>query len=388
VRDAAGLWDHAKEAPRASTRHIVLRLPEGVRYATGDHIAVYARNRPELVEAVLQRLNLAPDSVLVLSGQSARLRHLPIGTPVTARQLLSDFVELQDPAAKSDVRALAGVAVNPATKATLAALVEDPQAFQARIADKRVTVVDLLQSYPDIALQIGGLLELCAAIRPRFYSISSSPRDNPREATLTVGTLAAPAWSGIGQYRGFASSYLMGLQPGETLLGYIRRPNPVFAPPDDPRLPMILVGPGTGIAPLRGFLRERAAQQGSGEKIGRSLLFYGCRHPEHDYFYADELAKLQADGVVDVHTAFSSDGRADHRFVQDALKAQADAVWDKIEEGAPIYVCGDGRFMAPAVRAALIEICQQKQGIGHEAASAWLESLIQNGVYHQDVFGT
>jgi len=388
VRDATGLWDHSREAPRASTRHIVLRLPEGVRYATGDHIAVYARNRPELVDAVLQRLNLAPDSVLVLSGQSARLRHLPIGTPVTARQLLSDFVELQDPAAKSDVRALAAVATSAAIRAALTALAEDAAAFQAQIADKRITVVDLLRLYPDIALQIGGLLELCAAIRPRFYSISSTPRDNPREATLTVGTLAAPAWSGIGQYRGFASSYLMGLQPGETVLGYVRRPNPVFAPPVDPRVPMILVGPGTGIAPLRGFLRDRAALQRNGEKIGRSLLFFGCRHADHDYFYRDELAQLQADGVVDVYTAFSSDDIAPHRFVQDALKAHADVVWDKIEEGAPIYVCGDGRFMAPAVRAALIEICQQKQGISHEAASAWLESLIQNGVYHQDVFGT
>jgi len=388
VRDPTGLWDHSKEAPRASTRHIVLRLPDGVRYATGDHIAIYARNRPELVDSVLQRLNLAPDTVLVLSGQSARLRHLPIGTPVTARQLLSDFVELQDPAAKSDVRALAAAATSKTTRAALSALLEDSTAFQAQIADKRMTVIDLLRHYPDIALQIDGLLELCAAIRPRFYSISSSPRDNPHQATLTVGTLAAPAWSGIGQYRGFASSYLMNLQPGDTLLGYVRRPNPVFAPPTDPRLPMILIGPGTGIAPLRGFLRERAAQHAAGEKIGRSLLFFGCRHPEHDYFYADEISQLQKDGLVDVHTAFSSDATSPHCFVQDSLRAAADIVWEKIEEGAPIYVCGDGRFMAPAVRAALIEICQQKQGIDHEAASAWLESLIQNGVYHQDVFGT
>jgi len=388
VRDATGLWDHSREAPRASTRHIVLRLPEGVRYATGDHIAVYARNRPELVDAVLRRLNLAPDSVLVLAGQSARLRHLPIGVPVTARQLVSDFVELQDPAGRADLRALAACASTHATRDLLLGLADNSAAFQAQIADKRVTVVDLLQRHPDIALQIGGLLELCAAIRPRFYSISSTPLDDPREATLTVGTLDAPAWSGIGQYRGFASSYLMGLQAGETLLGYVRRPNPVFAPPADPRLPMILIGPGTGIAPLRGFLRERAAQARAGEPIGKSLLFYGCRHPEHDFFYRGEFAELAQAGVVEVVTAFSSHDGHPHRFVQDALRAHADAVWDKIEEGAPIFVCGDGRFMAPAVRAALIAICQDKQGISHEAASAWLESLIQTGVYHQDVFGT
>jgi cytochrome P450/NADPH-cytochrome P450 reductase len=245
----------------------------------------------------------------------------------------------------------------------------------------------LLTRYPDISLGLEGLLELCAAIRPRFYSISSSPLDGASEATLTVGTLLAPAWSGIGQYRGFASSYLMGVAPGDTVLGYVRRPNPAFAPPADPRLPMVLVGPGTGIAPLRGFLRERAAQKRAGEPVARSLLFFGCRHPEHDWFYRDEMKAWEAEGVASLHLAFSSVEGHPHRFVQDALRDAADAVWDAIEEGAPIYVCGDGRFMAPAVRAALIDICQRKQGLGHEAASAWLESLIQNGVYHQDVFG-
>jgi len=391
VRDPTGLWDHAKEAPRASTRHIVLRLPEGVRYAAGDHIAVYARNRPELVDAVLQRLSLAPDAVLVLQGQGAKLRHLPIGTPVTARQLLTDFVELQDPATRNDVRALLAAASSANTRTALSALVEDTDtaraAFQRDVAEKRMTVLDLLRTYQDIALGIEGLLELCAAIRPRFYSISSTPLDTPHEATLTVGTLDAPAWSGIGQYRGFASSYLMSVPAGDVVLGYIRRPNPVFAPPQDHRLPMVLIGPGTGIAPLRGFLRERAAQQRAGETVGRSLLFFGCRHPDHDWFYREEMQQWSRDGIADLHLAFSSDETHPHRFVQDALRADADAVWETIEEGAPIYVCGDGRFMAPAVRAALIEICQKKQGLSHEAASAWLESLIQNGLYHQDVFG-
>jgi cytochrome P450/NADPH-cytochrome P450 reductase len=211
--------------------------------------------------------------------------------------------------------------------------------------------------------------------------------DSQSKATLTVGTIDAPAWSGIGQYRGFASSYLMSLEPGETVLGYVRRPNPTFAPPADCRLPMILIGPGTGIAPLRGFLRERAAQKRAGETIGRSLLFYGCRHPEHDFYYRKEIEGWQNDGVAELFTAFSSLEGHKHRFVQDALLDAADEVWDALEEGAPIYVCGDGRFMAPAVRAALIEICQKKQGIDHEAASAWLESLIQHGLYHQDVFG-
>ncbi len=392
VRDAAGLWDHATEAPRASTRHITLRLPEGMSYCVGDHIAIYARNRAELVDRLLARLSLAPDAVLVLAGQGARVRHLPIGTPLTARQLLSDFVELQDPVTRRDLRALAAVAREANTSAALGALVEDTDAsraaFQANVADKRVTVTDLLLQYPDIALSVEGLLELCAAIRPRFYSISSTPMEKPGEVTLTVGTLDAPAWSGIGQYRGVASSYLMGATPGQNVLGYVRRPNPPFAPPTDARLPMVLIGPGTGVAPLRGFLRERAAQKRAGETVGRSLLFYGCRHPEHDWFYREEMEDWAREGVADVHVAFSSLEGHSHRYVQDALRDSAGAVWSAIEEGAPIYVCGDGRFMAPAVRAALIAICQEKQGMDHQAASAWLEALIQSGLYQQDVFGT
>jgi cytochrome P450/NADPH-cytochrome P450 reductase len=150
---------------------------------------------------------------------------------------------------------------------------------------------------------------------------------------------------------------------------------------------MILIGPGTGIAPFRAFLHERAAQQAAGEKIGHTHLFYGCRHPNHDFFYRNDLQRFADANLLTLHLAFSSLDGHPHRFVQDALRAATDEVWDAIEEGAPIYVCGDGRHMAPAVRATLIEICQQKQGISHEAASAWLESLIQNGVYHQDVFG-
>jgi cytochrome P450/NADPH-cytochrome P450 reductase len=180
----------------------------------------------------------------------------------------------------------------------------------------------------------------------------------------------------------------MGVAPGDTILGYVRRPNPLFAPPDDPALPMILVGPGTGLAPFRGFLRERAAQKAAGETVARSLLFYGCRHPEHDWFYREDMESWERGGIADVHVAFSSLAGHKHRYVQDALRDAADVVWRAIEDGAPIYVCGDGRFMAPAVRAALIAICQDKQGMSHEEASAWLEALIQSGIYHQDVFGS
>jgi cytochrome P450/NADPH-cytochrome P450 reductase len=227
---------------------------------------------------------------------------------------------------------------------------------------------------------------MCSAIRPRFYSISSSPLCLPGAVNLTVGTLAAPAWSGGGQYQGVASTYMQGRQAGETVLGFVRRPNPPFAPPADPSVPMILVGPGTGFAPFRGFLQQRAEEKKAGKPVAKSLLFYGCRHPDHDWFYKDEMQAWAGDGVADVHVAFSTVPRP-HKFVQDALTAERDAVWDILEKGGLFYVCGDGRFMAPAVRTALIKIHMEKQGSSFEKSSEWLESMVLSGRYHQDTFG-
>lgn len=392
TRDATGLWDFAQEAPRPPARHIELALPEGVTYETGDHIAVYARNRAELVDAAITRLGLRGDQLVILAGSGGRMRHLPIGKPVSVRQLLSDFVELQEPASRNDLRALREAVRCPNTIAALERLLGDDDAaraaFAAEIADKRVSVLELLLQYPAIELELEHFVALCSAIRPRFYSISSTPLEDAGRASLTVGTVAAPAWSGVGQYRGFASTYLMGLQPGDTLLGYVRRPSPLFAPPDDPRQRMILVGPGTGIAPLRGFLAERLAQKRAGQTVGQSLLFYGCRHPDHDWFYREEMQSWEAVGIVRVITAFSALAGHPHRFVQDAMAAQADAIWEALEDNAAIFVCGDGRFMAPAVRAALIAIYQARMHVTHEAASAWLEGLIGAEIYRQDVFGS
>jgi cytochrome P450 / NADPH-cytochrome P450 reductase len=391
VRDATGLWDHKKEAPRPSTRHMTIKLPKDVSYRTGDHLAVYARNRPEATAAVIERLGLAPDTVVVLDGQGSRMRHLPIGQPVTVGQLLTDFVELQDPASRNDVKVLLEHTRCPKTRPELEKLVaesdEAKAAFTRDITDKRVTVYDLLMRYPAIELTLDGLLETTAAIRPRFYSISSSPLKLADAINLTVGTVAAPAWSGSGFYQGVASTHLQGLKPGDEILGFVRRPNPPFAPPEDHEIPMILIGPGTGFAPLRGFLQERASQRELGMEAAPSLVFYGCRHPQHDLFYGDEMRQWEKQGVARIHLAYSSSDQSPHRFVQQAVWAAREEVWKALENDGRVYVCGDGRFMAPAVRETLIKIHMEKCGTSLEQSSDWLEGMIEHGRYNQDVFG-
>jgi len=383
VRPADGLWDFSIEPPRTSTRFIRLKLPHGASYRTGDHIAVYARNRPDQVDRALSRLGVLGETQVEVGGQGSRFRHLPIGSTVTVRQLLTDFVELQDPAPRRALDLIASHTRCPNSKAQLDAMAAD----WAGVSEKRLTVLDILDVVPAAELPLDAFVELSAAIAPRFYSIASSPMVSPDHVDLIVGTTRAPAWSGLGEHQGFASSYMRDVRAGDEVFGYVRSPNPPFAPPADPTVPMILVGPGTGFAPLRGFLQERAAQRAQGTATGDILLFFGCRHPDHDWLCREEVEAWAADGLVQPFLAFSAVPTHPWRFVQDAVLAEQERVWAALQAGAQIFVCGDGRYMAPAVRETLIAIHMQQSGTDHQHSSAWLEELIEQGRYHQDVFG-
>ena len=146
---------------------------------------------------------------------------------------------------------------------------------------------------------------------------------------------------------------------------------------------MILIGPGTGFAPFRAFIEERAA----GGSSGPIHLFYGCKHPDHDWLCRAEMEGWRDSGLITLHLAHSAVEGYPHAYVQHAVLAAADQLWPLLEAGAQIFVCGDGRNMAPAVREALIDIHEAKTGGTRDAASAWLEGLIDDGRYHQDVYG-
>ncbi|MEV6760044.1 cytochrome P450 [Streptomyces sp. NPDC051105] len=390
VADATGLWDFSLEPPRPSAKSITIELPDGVTYDTGNHLAVFAKNEPALVDRALARLGVDRDQVLRLDQPAGGRTHLPVGTPVTAGLLLTEFLELQDVATRTQVRILAQHTECPWTRPQLQAYTADTEEaeerYQNEILGKRVSVLGLLERFPAVELPLAVFLEMTGPIRPRFYSISSAPLANPRHVRLTVGLLEGPALSGDGQYRGTCSSYIAGLEPGDVFYGYVRVPSPTFAPPADPATPLILIGPGTGIAPLRGFLEERAAQQGNGTEVGLSQVFVGCRHPEHDYFYHQEMQAWEQTGIAQIHTAFSAVTGHPARFVQNAIANAADTVWQAIQDGAYIYVCGDGRRMAPAVRGALAAIHRQKTGSDDETAQQWLAQLEADERYQQDVF--
>ena len=273
TRPAEGLWDFADEPPRGSTRFITVDLPEGQSYAAGDHLAIYARNAKVNVDLAIERLGVPGAMQVVPSGASGRFRHLPIGRTVTVRQLLTDFIEIQEPMPRRALAAVVAATRCPNTKAALSALDGDA-VWKVEVADPRLTLLGLLVKHPAAELGLDAFVEHSAAIAPRFYSIASSPLVSPDACDLIVGTVHAPAWSGIGVHQGFASTHMRDLAVGESVFGYLRRPNPPFAPPQDGAVPLVLIGPGTGFAPLRGFVQERAAL----DATAPCHLFFGARH--------------------------------------------------------------------------------------------------------------
>ena len=244
---------------------------------------------------------------------------------------------------------------------------------------------DLLEEYPACELPFHAYLEMLSLLAPRYYSISSSPSDDPSRCSVTVAVVAGAASSGRGIYKGICSNYLAGRRAGETIHATVRETKAGFRLPDDPAVPIIMIGPGTGLAPFRGFLQERAARKARGAGLGPAMLFFGCRHPDQDYLYADELKAFAADGITELYTAFSR-AEGPKTYVQNLVAAQQDRVWSLIESGAIIYVCGDGGKMEPDVKAALVAIYRERKAADADAALRWIDDLGTKNRYVLDVW--
>merc|ERR1711916_347810 len=181
------------------------------------------------------------------------------------------------------------------------------------------------------------------------------------------------------------TGFLATLSAGDVADVYIRTSS--FRLPADPSVPIIMVGPGTGIAPFRAFLQDRAAAGADGADLGPAVLFFGCRSESIDYIYRDELEEYLDQGVLsDLHVAFSRDG--DQKvYVQHLLKDQADAMWSLIsDQHAYVYICGDAKYMAPDVRAVLLSTIMQGAGLKEDRAKYYLDKMAKKGRFQQDVW--
>jgi cytochrome P450/NADPH-cytochrome P450 reductase len=372
-----------------STRHIEFELPDGVSYRTGDHIAVLPRNAAELVGRAAALAEMDLDELVVIHPNTGARSHLPLDMPFVVSELLAARIELQAPLTRAQIRTLAEFATDPGEQAELATLAADGQdnvaRYREQILFKRVSLLDMVSRYPSIDVPLNTCLDLLPGLAPRYYSISSSPTAVPGRCSITVGVLRAPARNGEGIFHGTSSNFLDRTKPGAMVPGFIRPPGLPFDVPDDPATPIIMIATGTGLSPFRGFLQERAAQ-GAAAPLGPALLIYGCRLPDSDFIYEDEIRAFETAGIVEVVTAYSRVSDGTRTRVQDAVRANAEKILELIDAGAITYVCGGAGTVAPALRDAFAEIYQHHHGVSREDAEAWLENRRATNRYLEDVW--
>jgi cytochrome P450/NADPH-cytochrome P450 reductase len=372
-----------------STRHIEVQLPPNLSYRVGDHLSVVPRNDPVLVDAVARRFGFLPADQIRLQVAEGRRAQLPTGDSVSVGRLLTEFVELQQVATRKQIQIMSEHTRCPVTKPKLLAYVgDDPDSaerYRSEILGKRKSVYDLLDEHPACELPFHAYLEMLSLLAPRYYSISSSPSPDPSRCSVTVGVVEGPAASGRGVYKGICSNYLAGRRAGDTIHATVRETKAGFRLPDDSSVPIIMIGPGTGLAPFRGFLQERAARKDQGATLGPAMLFFGCRHADQDFLYRAELEAFEASGITELHTAFSR-GDGPKTYVQHLVSANAEKVWRLIEQGAIVYVCGDGGKMEPDVKRALMQINRERTGSDEAAASRWIDEMGTANRYVLDVW--
>ncbi|KAJ7692444.1 cytochrome P450 [Mycena rosella] len=365
-------------------RHIEFELPEGTTARAGDYLAILPQNPTRDVHRVLVRFGLSNEEEVVIS--SVGPTSLPVDKPVKLWEILTGYVELGQPATTQDLEVLAQVATTPATKSLLVKLKEShAEAVMAR----RLSVLQILEAHPEIGISLGSFLQMLPAMRVRQYSISSSPLWNPSNVTITISVLEAPSMTATSTepFLGVASNYLASLRPGDRVQMAVRPSAAAFHPPADPSIPVVMFCAGSGLAPMRGFIQERAAQKATGRAVGKMLLFFGCRSPEQDFLYSDsDLAEWIKEGVVDVRPAFSRStaDSAGCKYVQDRIVKDSADIIAASRNNAVFFTCGSGA-VAKGIKAGLVEVIKRADDIDSEEAMTKFEKITK-GRYATDIF--
>lgn len=423
----------------STTDKHVLRLeladPAGLLASEpGDAVGVLAPNPREVVDALLERLGLAPDAVFdTAPAPGAVVVRAHLAGQHSVRDVFERRVDVLAPPRKLALRTLAPHAADDAERAELVRL-SSPAGhaeYEATIRGQGTTLLDALRRFPSLSPPLDVLLDALPPLRPRFYSVTTSREVHPRALAFCLSIAVAPTPSGkprVGLASGYlrdraeafvdaarlvpgtrTASYAAGIGkpvelprldgavvPGAPLLGVFLRPGGNFRPPADPRTPIVMVAPGTGVAPFLGFLedrRSRMEQLGGGLRPGPAWLFFGCRRDEEDFIYKRELLSFVQDRTLGhLVVAFSRAIPGQKVYVQDNLRARADAVYDTIaKDGGSLYICGDGSNMAKGVHQALTDIWAEKNGgkndpEARKKAEDQLEELVQERRYLADIW--
>jgi len=354
------------EGSHKETIHLEFSLAaSGLSYEPGDALAVVPVNAPDVVKAVLQAAKLTGNEEIEVKN---------VGRKLLADALREDY----DITALS--RAVLTKLAEAADSATLRALLaEDAKECLKEFNDGR-EIIDALLAFAPSGLSAESLTGIFRKLPPRLYSIASSPLAHSDEVHLTV---AAVRYQTHGRERkGVCSTYLANLVKSGNPVQVFVQPNKNFRLPADGGTPVIMVGPGTGVAPFRAFVEHRAALGST----GKNWLFFGDQHYTYDFLYQLEWQDFLKDGVLTrLDVAFSRD-QPEKVYVQDRMIEQAKDLYQWLQEGAHFYVCGDANRMAHDVHEALISIVENQAAITREAAEAYVEDLKKTKRYQRDVY--
>ncbi|MDP4525764.1 assimilatory sulfite reductase (NADPH) flavoprotein subunit [Bacillus halotolerans] len=349
------------------TRHVELSLEgSGLTYEPGDSLGVYPENDPELVDLLLQEMNWDPEEIVTLNKQGdvrplkeALISHYEI--TVLTKPLLEQAAHLTG---SEELREL----LAPGNEGKVKAYIEGRD------------LLDLIRDYGPFSVTAQEFVSILRKMPARLYSIASSLSANPDEVHLTIG---AVRYDAHGRERKGVCSILCAerLQPGDTLPVYVQH-NQNFKLPKDPETPIIMVGPGTGVAPFRSFMQER---EETGAE-GKAWMFFGDQHFVTDFLYQTEWQNWLKDGVLTkMDVAFSRDTE-EKVYVQHRMLEQSAELFEWLQEGAAVYICGDEKHMAHDVHNTLLEIIEKEGNMTREEAEVYLADMQQQKRYQRDVY--
>ncbi|ATI75529.1 assimilatory sulfite reductase (NADPH) flavoprotein subunit [Bacillus licheniformis] len=348
------------------TRHLELSLEgSGLTYEPGDALGIFPENDPELVDMLLKELKWDPNAAVAVDQ----------GENLSLKEALTSYYEITV-LTKKFIQQAAEIIENEKLRELAAP--ENADQLKAYIAGR--DLIDFVRDFGPLAAAPQEFVSILRKIPPRLYSIASSFAANPDEVHLTIG---AVRYNVHGRDRKGVCSVLCAerLQPGDTLPVFIQ-PNKNFKLPENPETPIIMVGPGTGVAPFRSFMQEREETGAS----GKSWMFFGDQHFVTDFLYQTEWQKWLSEGVLTkMDVAFSRDTE-EKVYVQHRMLEHSKELFEWLEEGAAFYVCGEKNNMAKDVQNALLEIIEKEGGKSREEAEAYLAEMKKQKRYQRDVY--
>ncbi|MCL4130111.1 UNVERIFIED_CONTAM: hypothetical protein GTU68_053880 [Idotea baltica] len=363
-----------------------------IRYDAGDHVAVYPINDPTLVDKLCLLVGEDPDKVISLINlDEDSSKKVPFPCPCTYRTALSHYVDINALPRTHVLKEIAEYASDPKDKEKLLLMSSTSEAgkaeYQKWVVHDVKNIIQILLELPSCKPPLDHLCELLPRLQARYYSISSTPKVHPTSIHVTVVVLKYETPLGRTN-KGVCTNWFLRnmLNNGKKWHVPIFVRKSQFRLPNKTNVPVLMIGPGTGIAPFRGFIQERNFYKENGKEVGKTVLYFGCRYKSQDYIYEEELKEYTGNNLLELHVAFSRE-QAHKVYVSHLLEQSKEEVWNIIgKENGHLYVCGDAKNMARDVHNVITKVCQTEGGMTEGEAEMYVKKMVNQRRYSSDVW--